>query len=190
MQQHQYKTTGGSFNIEVVMFISPKSVFRTGQVSTAPCLPRVQLTLQSNTSADCSVCSTKEKKRWEGQVHGNAEHEPCFGSGLLGRKQTFLRSQRVQSWPIGKLVGGSSSHFSQSAAATLLHTRLPTERVHIGPHSRLVILMPDRASASADISFKEPQCIAVHSSEGPKSFLPYWCWTAAMCHKQQVEAHS
>lgn len=180
MQQHQYKTTGGSFNIKVVMLISPKSAFRIGQVSTAhkswnarlgcnwlfnPILPQTVLYAQQ-----------RRRTRWEGQVHGNTEHEPCFGSRLLGRKQTFVRSRRVQSWPIGKTGEGEEEaeclHTSvyccnaTSHKATDMHGDDGTERVNISPHSRLLILKPHRTSASADISFKEPQCIAVHLSEG------------------------
>lgn len=62
-------TTGGNFYIEVVMFISIKSVFQD-QASVYGELklkhsPRAQPTLQSNTSVECAVRLTKEEERGE-----------------------------------------------------------------------------------------------------------------------------
>lgn len=131
MQQHQYKTTGGSFNIKVVMLISPKSAFRIGQVSTAhkswnarlgcnwlfnPILPQTVLYAQQ-----------RRRTRWKGQVHGNTEHEPWFGSRLLGRKQTFVRSRRVQSWPIGKTGEGEEEAECLHSLLSLLLQRYFTQ---------------------------------------------------------------
>lgn len=94
---------------------------------------------------------------WEGSRHlwdhDAYNPDPSARRGRARRRQSVFTPQSA--------AANATSH-----KATDMHGDDGTERVNISPHSRLLILKPHRTSASADISFKEPQCIAVHLSEG------------------------
>lgn len=58
----------------------------------------------------CCTLNKGRRTRWKGQVRGDTEHEPCYGSGLSGRKQTHAILTHRQE-------GGGSVFTPESAAA-------------------------------------------------------------------------
>lgn len=151
MQQHQYKTTGGSFNVKVVMLISPQIGFQDwAGVYGAQKLkrsPRVQLTLQSNTSADCSARSTKEKNKVRRASPWKHWTWTLFWLRAVGKEadicEITTRTILTHRQDGGGRGGGRVSSRLSLLLQTLLHTKLPTCTVMMGQNVSTLALILD-----------------------------------------------
>lgn len=159
---------------------------------------------------------TKEENKVRSALCGDTEVEPCFGSGLLGRKQTFVRSLKYhKSWDMETnkyqtgMIHRCPPSLPRYCASMWLHDTNNTtwlmrtmktgpDACGIRPFSRLRIFMPGYVSCRRRLlRWHEFRRTRMHRcsykprlGEGWKSFLPYYNWTAAIRHRQQVEAHS